>query len=504
MRWPMLLLGPLSLSIGWGIRGNFGHEFGAMIAGALAGLALSMTSGRPDWWRRAAFFGMFGALGWSFGGSISYMQVVAYTHSGHTPSVLYGFASVFVIGFLWAAPGGAGTALPAEMNRETLTGLLPPLSALFLVWWVQDGLVEPWLAEAGYDLDWHDSDWLGALSAVPVALLWAAVRRRFDEGSSLILHLAIGWWVGFLLLRVALGLRMTPPRGDNWAGVAGLVGGVIVYLARRRLWWSLFATLVTGFLGGIGFATGVLLKLVEVTSGYETNWHSVMEQTQGALHGLALSVAMFVLARRAPRVADEPPVRRWADPYAAMFVFLLITYLNLRKNPILWIEGGTVPAAFHGISSRAWFSLAYALMAIGAVVLAVRHRSRPIALLPDSWLGRGQLLYLGFLWAMVLGNFERALPGFAAQRLVTEGIIHLNAVIATVLLLTLTPPPRPAPEPSATAPPRVWAVVAIGLVLSMASIAADWAVVRGIYGDTFAGHAGFHTRFGPDAVTERE
>ena len=26
----------LSLSVGWGIRGNFGHEYGAMIAGALA------------------------------------------------------------------------------------------------------------------------------------------------------------------------------------------------------------------------------------------------------------------------------------------------------------------------------------------------------------------------------------------------------------------------------------------------------------------------------------
>ncbi len=26
----------LSLSIGWGIRGNYGHEYGAMLAGALA------------------------------------------------------------------------------------------------------------------------------------------------------------------------------------------------------------------------------------------------------------------------------------------------------------------------------------------------------------------------------------------------------------------------------------------------------------------------------------
>src|SRR6185436_14348412 len=108
----------LSLSIGWGIRGNFGHEYGAMIPGALASLAAALLSGREDWQRRGAFFAFFGALGWSFGGTMSYMQVIAYTHSGHSGSVLYGFACLFVIGFLWAAIGGAGTALPAVLDRD--------------------------------------------------------------------------------------------------------------------------------------------------------------------------------------------------------------------------------------------------------------------------------------------------------------------------------------------------------------------------------------------------
>jgi hypothetical protein len=29
----------------------------------------------------------------------------------------------------------------------------------------------------------------------------------------------------------------------------------------------------------------------------------------------------------------------------------------------------------------------------------------------------------------------------------------------------------------------------------------DWAIVRGIYGDRFAGHSGLHIRFGPGATT---
>ncbi|MHC5544700.1 hypothetical protein ACYOEI_41235, partial [Singulisphaera rosea] len=98
--WAIYGLTALSLSVGWGIRGQFGHEFGAMIAGAMAAMALVLLSGRDDWWRRVAYFGMFGALGWSFGGSMSYMQVVAYTHSGDSASVLYGFACLFVLGFL--------------------------------------------------------------------------------------------------------------------------------------------------------------------------------------------------------------------------------------------------------------------------------------------------------------------------------------------------------------------------------------------------------------------
>jgi len=86
--WQMVLLGGLSLSLGWGIRGNFGHEYGAAIPGALAAMAAVLMSGRPDWYPRIAYFAMFGALGWSFGGSMSYMHVVAYTHSGHSASVL--------------------------------------------------------------------------------------------------------------------------------------------------------------------------------------------------------------------------------------------------------------------------------------------------------------------------------------------------------------------------------------------------------------------------------
>ena len=46
----------ISLSIGWGIRGNFGHEYGAMIAGVLSSLASASGSDQRDvrWFQAGA------------------------------------------------------------------------------------------------------------------------------------------------------------------------------------------------------------------------------------------------------------------------------------------------------------------------------------------------------------------------------------------------------------------------------------------------------------------
>ncbi len=169
---------------------------------------------------------------------MSYMQVVAYTHSGHSPSVLYGFACLFVIGFLWAALGGAGTALPAVADNTFLRPLFPPMGLVFLLWWLQGLVIEPWLRQQGYTLNWHDTDWLAATLALIAALVAAAVRRRLDGPTSLILHLAAGWWAGFLILVVVLGLRMTPPRGDNWAGCLGMTAGLFWFCRAAAVWRS--------------------------------------------------------------------------------------------------------------------------------------------------------------------------------------------------------------------------------------------------------------------------
>src|SRR5450756_1977701 len=40
------------MSVGWGLRGQFGDQYGAALAGALGAMAVALLSGREDWRRR--------------------------------------------------------------------------------------------------------------------------------------------------------------------------------------------------------------------------------------------------------------------------------------------------------------------------------------------------------------------------------------------------------------------------------------------------------------------
>lgn len=496
----------LSLWLGWGIRGNYGHEYGAMIPGALAALAVCLMSGRPDWRRRAPQFACLGALGWSFGGSISYMLVVAYTHSGHSPTVLYGFACLFVIGFLWAAPGGAATALAATAPRRFLAELVLPMGLVFLLWWLQGVAIEPFFHALGYRLFLFDTDWLAATLAIIGGLATVVIRRRLDAASGLVLSMAAGWWLAFGVLVCLLDLHMTPPRGDNWAGCLGLTAGALWWLWRAGFAAAARAGVWCGLLGGIGFAAASMLKLVEVTSGLQTNWHSILEQTTGLFNGLALAAALTPVVRDAAPLPDHDGQSDPTTPLALAFVVLGITYLNLRKNVAEWVKVGSMPAEMAGLAAVGWFDVASVLVAITFVVLLARHACRPLAIVPADALGRGQLLYVALLWWLVAGNFERVLGRFAPARLVTEGVIMAVGLACTALVLGWPPPDRVIPGGSAgeaASRRRPALVLLAGLLAAALSVLADWAVVRAVWGDQFAGYASREIRFGPDATTRR-
>lgn len=169
----------------------------------------------------------------------------------------------------------------------------------------------------------------------------------------------------------------------------------------------------------------------------DLNWWSVMEQTFGVIAGGGLFLAIRRLA-----AADSPSVPianaspdsapRWAEGFAVAFLLLAVSWLNIRKNPSMWLRNGVVPERMGLLAIETWLLLAYLLVAT-VVVLAIRaHLRRGLDLLPATPLGRAQMLFLGVLWVIVLGNLSRYLP-FPEERLVTEGMVHLNATVVSAM-----------------------------------------------------------------------
>lgn len=509
-----LLFTAISMSLGWRIRGQFGHEAGAAIAGALGAMAVVLASGRDDWWRRIHYFALFGALGWAFGGSMSYMKVVAFTHSSDSATVLYGFASLFLIGFLWAALGAAGTALPAALDSVRLAGLFPAIVTVFAAWFLQSPAVDWYRGQGGTIPSWYDSDWLQAAVALAAALTLAIVRRRVDVGTSLVLHMTVGWWLGFLLLVQVLGWRLNPPRGDNWAGCIGLFGGVMVFCWRQRLAAVAYAALLTGTLGAAGFCLGQMLKLLGAFSQTFGGAHIVLEWLQGLFLGLALALGLALLVRR-QRAHSIVPLPGWTGTCALFFVLWILPYLNGCRTPDRWMRDAGFPEAVQGIhmvggfvSSHGWIGwleLLFLPLAMMLLLLLISHARRPLPFIPESGLGRGQLLYLVFLWAFGWMSFTIEISGLQPSWFVTQSAITLHVLLCTWLLLAGSMVPR-ATAPAETAPEwPIGRTLLANLLVILVTTFGGWSLKRGLFGDRFAGSFNAnHVRFGPDNTNDKK
>jgi hypothetical protein len=297
----------------------------------------------------------------------------------------------------------------------------------------------------------------------------------------------------------------------------GLVAGLLWFCRRYRLGGVAFATVATGFLGGIGFALGQAVKMSGIATGLRTNWHSVMEQTQGMLHGIALAIAMGLVLPRATAVKDDFPKRRWTEAYSVVFVLWLLTYLNFRRSPGNWLPLiQSLPERMYGIAGAAhflpsrgflgWFEAAFLALLAALVWLLRLHLRHGLALAPATWLGRGQLLYLVFLWTTVFINFADVLPRFAPPRLVTEWVITINAAICTILMASATTPPRghAAPDgPDRTYAPWIRRTAAAGLAGALMISVAGWALKHALFGDSPVPNAAVQIRFGPNNTNDK-
>ncbi len=394
-------------------------------------------------------------------------------------------------------------------------------------------LVTNW-PQVFFDLSNH----LGWILGLIVGLTIFFVRfGRWRSGSSLLMHITVGSYVVFLAGPVLLsplfmsvgGFRMTPPRGDSWANIIGCFAGLLVYVFRNGLKPVGYTAIISGVLGGLAFLTAQFTKILCGIPGNPVlsndpawlgrwqhwrtaNWHNIaVEQGVGLLYGLAIVVSMGILANRFRPLPAEPRVRKWTESFSVFFILIALLYVNLVKNVPDWTQvygaHSAVPAVMKAplipqivMSALGWFNLTFLLMGSCLAAILWVHSRRPLAIVPSSWVGRGQLFFLIFLWAILIGNWEKAMPGFHEQRLATEWVMMVNGLIVTFLFLCFGRDESSAQSPASTdfvaVARRVVAIGVAGILLAMVGFTS---VQHMIYGDRFDNFGGRNLRFGPEA-----
>ncbi len=331
--------------MGWGIRGQFGHESGAMIAGALAATTLVMLFAphlSSLGGARAAAM-MTVAIG--LGGSMTYGQTVGLTHDaeliGHWGALRWGMLGLFVKGGLWI--GFAATFLGMGLGavRYTAREMALLMAALFVL-----SLVGATLINAPFDPAEKQLPWI-----------YFSDHWHFEPDRDL------------------------KPRQEMWGGLLLALGALVLYtrgLRRDRLAGRMA---LAGILaGGLGFAGGQSVQAFRrwspevFTEGYlapyaevlqHVNWWNTMETTFGVIFGAGLAIGLW-WNRHLIRTDDPPPAVSIAPRGEALLValhlalLLIATFADLSGiagHVDLYVDHGLLMAALPLIGivgGRAW------------------------------------------------------------------------------------------------------------------------------------------------------
>ena len=323
LAWAPLWMG-LAGALGWGIRGQYGHETGAMIAGVLVGFAAVLCLKSRLTSLTAARAVALTAIGIACGGSMTYGQTIGLTHDGpligNAPAWWWGMLGLAVKGALWIGFAGLFLGLGLGGKRYRWWEIVLLLVAMILL-----AVVGMWLLNRPFAPDQRLLPWI-----------YFSDSWHWEPAGDL------------------------KPRPECWGGLLLALAGAAGYLAlvrrdrlagRLALWGCLA--------GGIGFPAGQSLQSwrawhperfsADAFGGLapylqHVNWWNLMEITFGGVFGLVLGVGLWwnrhlIVDER--HASAAPPVTlplRWEVRLCALHVALLVGAAFLKVPGLAWYE----------------------------------------------------------------------------------------------------------------------------------------------------------------------
>ena len=267
-----VLLTALAAGTGWGIRGQFGHETGAMIAGALASLTLVMLFVPQATSLAGARAAAMMTVAIGVGGSMTYGQTIGLTHDkelhGHWEAFRWGMAGLFMKGSIWIGFGGVFLGMGLGGKRysvlEILALVLGMVGMMFLGISLINSPFEPttktlpaiyfsdsWYFEPGADLKPRSEMWGGLLVA-----LWGLIAYvRFLRGDRLAARMAL---VGVISGGLGFPLAQAVQASHAWNPELYSTGALSwsYDFTQHFNWWNMMETTFGAIWGG-GLALGL-------------------------------------------------------------------------------------------------------------------------------------------------------------------------------------------------------------------------------------------------------
>lgn len=364
-RWFWLAFPAVTMSLGWGLRGYIGGgPLGAMIPGALVGLALCLLLRRET---DAGTVAAFAAIGVGFGGQETYGQTVGLSFNPETLGrAMLGFA---IKGGAWGLLGGAAIGAAFLRERYRRLDLLFALLAMVVGTWIGWRLVnDPKLIYFSDPVNKPRAELWAGLWVGGIAFLgWLHLRKGARVPASLAAWGALGGAVGFPLgaaLQV-VGHSWNLPLQLGWWKVMELTFGACLGAAfgyagwrwraelapppaarpAQKLWWchliyALFAIMClmissAMFTSRFGYTIAGAVMMGLVLFREELGWHSAITVTCCAF--------AYDFLRNRPQL---PPAGTWT------FVVLLtlVTAILVWRKPRVWPMFALMTWASVGVS----------------------------------------------------------------------------------------------------------------------------------------------------------